>query len=191
MRSNLQGQYAGAFTRGIAWTIDVALLVVIVAVTSWLVTASFGLLGITVQDCPANVNSLSALLCYGTRFGLAAFALLISPLYFIFFWTVSGQTIGNAVLGVRVVRMDGKPMTILRSIRRYIGYLICFLTLGLGFALMLVDDQRQGLHDTLARTCVIYSWRGEQNIQTIERLQHWMAKRKRSAGQEPAANSKA
>jgi uncharacterized RDD family membrane protein YckC len=32
----------------------------------------------------------------------------------------------------------------------------CWLTLGLGFALVLVDDRRQGLHDKIAKTFVLY-----------------------------------
>lgn len=189
MRSSLQGQYAGAFTRGIAWTIDQVIIVLTLALSAWLVTTSFAMLGIPVQNCPENINSLSALVCQGTRFGLAAFAVLISPVYFIFFWTVSGQTIGNAVLGIRVVRTDGKPMTIPRSIRRYIGYLICFLTFGIGFALVLVDNQRQGLHDTFAGTCVIYTWRGQQNVEAIERVQAWINRRKHKKGQPTPAGS--
>jgi uncharacterized RDD family membrane protein YckC len=178
MRYSLVGQYAGGVTRGLAWAIDIAILVVTVTIVSWLVTTSFELFGIEVQNCPDTWVTLRAFLCHGIRFGLAAFALLAMPVYMIFFWTVSGQTIGDAIFGIRVVRTDGKPMTLPRSIRRFLGYLLCFLTLGIGFALILVDNQRQGLHDTLAGTCVIYSWRGEQNTETIERVQAWMNRKK-------------
>lgn len=178
MKSDIQGQYAGGVTRGLAWAIDIVIIVITLAIVSWLVTASFELLRINVQNCPERINSLGDIVCYGTRIGLALYALLILPIYFIFFWTVSGQTIGDAILGIRVVRTDGKPMTIPRSIRRFIGYIICFLTLGLGFALILIDNQRQGLHDTFARTYVIYAWRGEQKTETIARVQAWMNRRK-------------
>lgn len=183
MRQDLMGQYAGGVTRGLAWAIDVVIIVLTLALTSWLVTTSFGLLGINVSNCPDNVNSLRDVVCYGTRFGLAAFAILITPVYMVFFWTASGQTIGDAAFGIRVVRMDGKPMTVPRSIRRFIGYILCFLTLGIGFALMLVDNQRQGLHDSFAGTCVIYAWRGEQNVDTIDRVQKWMNRKKKPDAQ--------
>lgn len=189
MRQNLMGQYAGGVTRGLAWAIDVALIVLTLALVSWLVTTSFGLLGINVQNCPDRVNSFTAIVCYGTRIGLALFALLIMPVYMIFFWTVSGQTIGDAMFGIRVVRTDGKPMTLPRSIRRFLGYILCFLTLGLGFALVLVDNQRQGLHDTIAGTCVIYSWRGEQNVESIERVQAWMNRKKKPNAQAKPVDS--
>ena len=189
MRQNLVGQYAGGVTRGLAWAIDIALLVVVLAVTTWLVTTSFGFLGINAESCPQGWSTVSAFLCAGVRIGLALLALLIVPVYMIFFWTVSGQTIGDAVFGIRVVRTDGKPMTLPRSIRRFLGYILCFLTLGLGFALILVDNQRQGLHDTIAGTCVIYSWRGEQNMETIERIQAWMNRKKKPNAQPKPSDS--
>ena len=181
MKSSVEGQYAGGVTRAMAWTIDQIILVVTVALTSWLVVTSFGLFGIQVDNCPAVANSLSGYVCYGTRIGLGLFALFIAPVYMVFFWTVSGQTIGDAVLGIRVVRKDGKPMSVPRGIRRFLGYILCFFTLGIGFALMLVDNQRQGLHDTIAGTVVIYAWRGQQNVETIERVQTWMNRKKKPA----------
>ncbi len=179
MKQDLQGQYAGAVTRGLAWMIDVTLLVVTLALTTWLVTTSFELFGINVETCAADLTSLSALLCHGVRLSLAGFALLLLPVYKIFFWTVSGQTIGDAIFGVRVVRADGKPMTIPRSIKRFLGFLLCFLTFGVGFALILIDNQRQGLHDTIARTYVIYAWRGEQNVTSVARVQAWLDRKKK------------
>ncbi len=181
MRQDLQGQYAGGVTRGLAWAIDVSLLIVTLALTTWLVTTSFELFGVNVDACVEDLASLSAFLCHGVRFGLAGFALLLMPVYMIFFWTASGQTIGDAVFGIRVVRADGRPMTIPRSIRRFLGFLLCFLTLGIGFALIFVNNQRQGLHDTIARTYVIYAWRGEQNINTIARVQTWLDRKKKTA----------
>lgn len=191
MKREIEGLYAGAATRGVAWVIDQVLIVVTLGVVAWFVTTTYGLFNIDIQNCEASSGSIWYYACVGARFGLGIFAVAFFPIYFVFFWTLSGQTIGDAILGIRVVRLDGKPMTIPRSIRRFIGFLLCFITLGIGFLLMLIDNQRQGLHDTIARTCVIYAWRGEQDTQTVARLQNWMAKRRRPAGQEPTANSKA
>lgn len=178
MKSEIEGLYAGAATRGIAWVIDQVLIVVTLGVVAWFITTTYGLFNIDIHNCEASYRSIWYVACEGARIGLAIFAVVFSPIYLIFFWTLSGQTIGDAILGIRVVRLDGKPMTIPRGIRRFIGYLVCFITLGIGFALMLIDNQRQGLHDLIAGTCVIYAWRGEQNTETVERLQSWMARRK-------------
>jgi len=38
---------------------------------------------------------------------------------------------------------------------RYVGRLLCELTLGVGYLLVLVDPRHQGLHDRIARTLVV------------------------------------
>lgn len=75
--------------------------------------------------------------------------------YFTFFIGWTGQTIGKMLLGLKVVNIAGKPVGYGRAFLRYIGYHICFLTIGLGFLLIAVDRNKRGLHDFLAGTCVI------------------------------------
>lgn len=62
-------------------------------------------------------------------------------------------------MGVRIARTNGKPLTIGRALLRYLGYWLSAIPLGLGFFWVLVDDQRQGWHDKLADTYVIYDSR--------------------------------
>jgi uncharacterized RDD family membrane protein YckC len=76
--------------------------------------------------------------------------------YFTLFWVYqNGQTLGNRVVGIRVIRESGEPLTILNGIVRYFGYFISSLCFGLGFLWMLWDGKKQGWHDKLARTLVI------------------------------------
>jgi uncharacterized RDD family membrane protein YckC len=75
-----------------------------------------------------------------------------------FFWTLIGQTPGKALLGVRVVGMDGKRLSFPRALLRYAGYLLSALPLGAGFFWILADDERRGFHDKIARTWVINTW---------------------------------
>ncbi len=180
MKSNIQGQYAGAVTRGVGFLIDLFLISITLAVSSWLVYSTFALIGIDLTKCPPMTSADFAIsVCNITRVGLAFYVALFAPVYALFFWTVGGQTIGMGILGVRVVRTDGKPLTLINSLRRLIGFAICLLTLGIGFAKMLIDNQRQGLHDSIAGTYVIYAWRGEQDLDTIAQVQAWMARRKK------------
>ncbi len=183
MTPAIQGQYAGAVTRGVAFVIDMFLIGVTLTLTSWLVNATLGLVGIDVRNCPPFEfpGPLGGLVCNLTRVGLALFALVFPSAYALFFWTFGGQTIGMGIMGIRVVRTDGKPMSILRSLRRLVGFAICLLTLGIGFLWVLVDNDRRGWHDRLAGTCVIYAWRGEQNVETIERVRAWVDRRRRRA----------
>ena len=59
------------------------------------------------------------------------FALLVS--YWLIFWTVTGQTVGKRIMGVRVVRMDGQRMKTGNSVRRIIMYFVCMIPFFLGF----------------------------------------------------------
>jgi len=81
--------------------------------------------------------------------------------YFTFFLGSRGQTPGKMIMGVRVVTMEGEPLSFWRSVRRFIGYMLSFLALYVGFLWILVDNNRQGWHDKLAGTIVIYVWDAE------------------------------
>lgn len=77
-------------------------------------------------------------------------------LYFSMFLTLGGgQTPGKRLAGVRVVRLDGKPMSWWYSFERFGGYFACLTTGLLGFAQILWDRNRQGLHDKIVETVVV------------------------------------
>lgn len=89
---------------------------------------------------------------------IALFSAFFGFIYFIFFWVIAGFTPGQALLGLRVVRSDGRPVNLGRAVLRLIGYLVAALPLFLGFVWVLFDNRRQGWHDKIARTYVIYMW---------------------------------
>lgn len=66
-----------------------------------------------------------------------------------------GQTVGKKLFGLRVVELTGKPMTVLRCLKRYGGYAAGMATGGLGFAQVLWDVNRQALQDKAAHTVVL------------------------------------
>lgn len=76
-------------------------------------------------------------------------------LYFIGMWAWRGQTLGQMVFNVKIVKTNGEPIDLRAVIIRYLGYILCGLTLGLGFLLIIFDKRKQGLHDKLAETYVI------------------------------------
>ena len=84
-------------------------------------------------------------------------ALVVSVVYFIGAWAKDGATIGQSILGMKVVRPDGSKLNLTAAILRYIGYLISGLLLSLGFLWIIFDAKRQGWHDKIARTIVISS----------------------------------
>jgi uncharacterized RDD family membrane protein YckC len=75
--------------------------------------------------------------------------------YFSYFWTQQqGQTLGQKIAGVRVVRLDGLPMNVGTSIVRVFGYYLNGFLL-LGWLWPLWDAQNQGWHDKIAGTVVV------------------------------------
>ena len=68
----------------------------------------------------------------------------------------SGQTLGKMAAGIAIVRMDGSPLTYLRCLGRWAGYLVSTIVAGLGFVIAAFTDQKRALHDYLADTRVVY-----------------------------------
>jgi uncharacterized RDD family membrane protein YckC len=81
--------------------------------------------------------------------------LLVSVLYYLISWTRSGSTMGQMVVGARVVGTDGAKLRWGKAILRYLGYLVSALVFALGFVWVIFDQKRQGWHDKIAKTYVI------------------------------------
>jgi uncharacterized RDD family membrane protein YckC len=81
--------------------------------------------------------------------------LIFSFLYYVGFWSKSGQTFAKGVLGITVVGSDGKPLSVGKAILRYIGYIISAVPLSLGFLWIAFDKKRQGWHDKIASSYAI------------------------------------
>jgi uncharacterized RDD family membrane protein YckC len=79
-----------------------------------------------------------------------------AAVYLATFWTLAGQTPGMRFLNLRLVKLDGTDIRLRDSIRRLVGMVLAALPLFLGYALVLVNDRRRGLHDRIAHTEVLY-----------------------------------
>jgi uncharacterized RDD family membrane protein YckC len=81
---------------------------------------------------------------------------LASIAYFVGFWTWRGQTPGMMALGLRVARdSDGAMPGLARSILRYVGYVLSWIALFIGFVWVAFDSRKQGWHDKIAGTVVV------------------------------------
>lgn len=74
--------------------------------------------------------------------------------YTSFLHAVAGQTIGKRIVGIGVVRTDGSPLGLARSLLRTFGYFVSSIFY-LGFLLAFVDKERRALHDYMADTVVV------------------------------------
>ena len=141
-----QGHYAGAVTRLCAFIIDQFVLTTILSITGGASTYTIRLVtGRTVD--PATHPILIACI-----FGAWSF------IYYAYSWASSGHTLGMALVGLRVVRADGAPVTGRQAAARTILLPLGFATLGLGFIGILWRADRRALHDRLAGTAVVYGW---------------------------------
>ncbi len=174
------GMYAGFVTRAVAIMIDIALITVaVIAINALLGLPVSFFTGINLNNCAqaTDPRAVAKAACAAVNMIWVGVALLASPIYFITLFATIGQTIGKAVMGVRVVRLDGRPMTFKTGTVRWLGYFVSVITLGLGFFWVIVDSRRQGFHDRLANTSVIYAWRATGSERLIARVRTYFSKR--------------
>jgi uncharacterized RDD family membrane protein YckC len=194
VRSSHKGEYAGIASRGAALVIDIILVTVGVLTINWLISLPIEFFFSTdIASCAAGGAGERRVLywaCYAISIAWVVIPLVVAPLYFIFLFWTSGQTIGKYVMGLRVVRLDGAPMTLLGSIVRWFGYFASALPLGLGFLWVTVDTRRLGFHDHLAHTCVIYAWQARDDAFTLERIRRWFRRGWRASAFPTASGSK-
>ena len=81
--------------------------------------------------------------------------LAIGMAYQVFFLTRTGATPGKMVLGLKVIRADGGPITPGLAIGRYFSYILDSLILGIGYIMVAFDKEKRALHDHICGTRVI------------------------------------
>jgi uncharacterized RDD family membrane protein YckC len=134
--------YVGLITRAIAFAVDAAVINGVAILVWALVTLAFSLLP------PSDARDDAAVIVGGVAFALWTIG------YFVAFWTTTGQTPGNHLLQIRVLRADGRRLLPRHAIARLIGMVLAAIPLLAGFLPVLVTDRRRGLHDWLAGTVV-------------------------------------
>ncbi|CCQ11610.1 hypothetical protein PALB_25110 [Pseudoalteromonas luteoviolacea B = ATCC 29581] len=72
---------------------------------------------------------------------------------FMFLW--NGQTPGKRLVGIRVVNLNGKPLSLVDCFGRYGGYAAGLATGFLGFLQVYWDPNRQAIQDKISNTVVI------------------------------------
>jgi uncharacterized RDD family membrane protein YckC len=80
---------------------------------------------------------------------------LVVGVYFVFFWSLAGETPGMRLVGIRVVDRFGDPPRPARSVLRFVALLVAIAPMFLGLVPILFDARRRGLQDFVARTFVV------------------------------------
>ena len=73
--------------------------------------------------------------------------------YFVAMWVARGATVGLMIVGLKIVSVDGSPITFKNALLRF----VVFASVGgsIGFLWILFDRQKQSLHDKAGLTVVV------------------------------------
>lgn len=140
-------QYAGFWRRLAAVLLDSMLVLTITAPVLYLIYGHSYFFWLTTRIDLLDVFGLGDFIL--TR-ALPIFALLM-------FWRRCGATPGKRLMHCRIV--DSQSLALPRNVQiitRLLGYAVSSLPLYLGFFWIGWDKRKQGFHDKLARTLVLY-----------------------------------
>ena len=86
---------------------------------------------------------------------LLPLAIILFIAYFAFFHGAWGQTIGKMIFGLRVITVDGQPLSFPRALVRTIFYALSAIPFLLGFLWVGFISSKRSWHDLIAGTMVI------------------------------------
>jgi uncharacterized RDD family membrane protein YckC len=143
------GGYAGLVSRTAALGIDVGVLILGSLAVG-------GLPGLAWEKIispkePTWLNSMAEIVAF-----------LLPWIYFTSFWWLTGQTLGDLVTGIVVVRVNGGDVGFVRAAIRAAGGLLLAPLWLVGLVSVLWDRRRMAWHDHVFRTAVRYSAAGQQ-----------------------------
>lgn len=125
-------QYAGFGGRLVAILIDGILLSVVGSV-----------LGLLVGSRPGEAGAGSGI------------NLLLGIIYYGYFLSTTGQTLGGRAMGIKVVDANGNVLPVGKAVLRYLASIVSAIILGIGYLMMLWDSKKQTLHDKIAGSYVV------------------------------------
>jgi uncharacterized RDD family membrane protein YckC len=135
---------AGVFTRILAFALDVGALNLAFIAISALVAFVASIVFPSDATTPALAVGVFAWLIAGA-------------VYLISFWSLTGQTPGMSIVGLRVVAPGSPRLTLRMSIRRLFGLMLAAIPLGAGFLGIIFSERRRGLEDVIGHTEVHYA----------------------------------
>jgi uncharacterized RDD family membrane protein YckC len=149
----MDSHYGGFWRRFVAFSTDKLILATIGFMMFILGSVALGL-GISPSDLAEEPEGIFALGMQVMAI-YQAITLFLDMAYFTYFHGTTGQTPGKRLMGLRVVGDTGEPITLGTAFLRWVGYIISFVPLCMGFLWVGVDRRKQGWHDKIAGTVVI------------------------------------
>jgi uncharacterized RDD family membrane protein YckC len=147
-------RYGGFWIRFVAILIDGAILFTVSMLLN-VIGALFFVKGAGARAPAAMVAYSGALLAYQGIMFLVNVTLGLS--YTVFFLTRYGATPGKMVLRLKVITTRGGPISAPLAVGRFFANYVSALTLGIGYIMAGIDEQKRALHDRVCDTRVIYA----------------------------------
>jgi uncharacterized RDD family membrane protein YckC len=149
-------RHSGFIVRFLARSLDVIVLVAIINILFYIDNLGGNRGWWPPMPIPGGEAAPSASLLDTVNIIRGLFYAGIHPLYYIIMHAMGGQTLGKMAFRIKVVTLKGLDITMGQSILRWLGYLVCDITLGIGYLFIIASRHKQGLHDKIAKTLVIY-----------------------------------
>lgn len=84
------------------------------------------------------------------------FLVTVSFVFYGWFWTHGGQTLGLKAWKIRVLTLDQKPLNWSQACIRFFSAALSWSIFGLGFIWIIFDKHQLGWHDHLSKTAVFF-----------------------------------
>jgi len=78
-----------------------------------------------------------------------------SALFYVWFWTRSGQTLGMIAWRIKVEKVQGGLISPVQGLIRFVAAWPAFFCLGLGYLWLYLDADRDAVHDKLSGSKVV------------------------------------
>ncbi len=150
--------YAGFWKRAAAYLIDAFVVGIAAQIVQMALMAVF--FGMSMGSFASNPETMFSSVS-GIVFLVSVylFPLAIQAGYYAAFHASSKQaTLGKMAVGIKVVRSDGRRITLARGIGRFFGFLLSGLILAIGYLMAAFTERKQGLHDMICDTLVVDKW---------------------------------
>jgi uncharacterized RDD family membrane protein YckC len=143
-------ELADFWQRALAFTIDAALAVATLLLS--LIPVAFAIWLFKLMQGRHESPSLHL----EGEAGKIALELAAPVLYFgLTTWLWNGRTVGKRIVGIRVVSLVHRHMSLWHSIERALGYGAAALEFGFGFAQFFIHPYRRTVQDRIAETIVV------------------------------------
>lgn len=142
-------KYGGFWVRWVAYMADAIILIIPVSLLKFL--GAFVFLGASAST--TTVDNIGSII-----------NILVVWVYFILMTNYKGATLGKMLVGIKVVGVDGNKLSFGKVVlRETVGKFVSTLIIFIGYIMIAFTENKQGLHDKIANSQVVYKDPSKKN----------------------------